>query len=386
MAAVADRAIRVRVIDSEQELAGLAAEWERLQDDAAVTSIFASFDWQSLWWKSYGQGRPLRVLAATEGGVLVGILPLYIQTAPALRYPVQLLRFVGAGGDTSPDDLGPILAASRELEVARALAEAVLSLPGWDVLLLTDMQPESAFRAAMEAAVRAARLGCRTGRSELIAFLDLPATWDAWLSSLHRDRRYKVRKVRKKLEEAHADARFFVWSDPTTLEQGVDRLAHLHRKRWERIGAPHAFSSPAYMGFHHAVIAACFRRDRLRLYCLELSGEVVAIYYFYKFRDRVYLMQSGFDPDHADVNPGQVLLGHIVEHAIGEGHKVLDFLRGEHRYKSELATGERETVYLTAFRRTPGAWVYQIRRLHLPALKASLVRARDLVRPPPVSG
>jgi CelD/BcsL family acetyltransferase involved in cellulose biosynthesis len=237
------------------------------------------------------------------------------------------------------------------------------------------MDPACAFTTAMAAAAKHARLGMLTGRSERITFLTLPSSFDAWLASLHRDRRYRIKSARKKLHAAHPDARFFVWDDPATLDQGIDRLIHLHTKRWRSRGTQHSFASPEYIGFHRAVMAACLARDRLRLYCLELSGQIVAMYYFYKFRERAYLMQSGFDPDFSSVKPGNVLLGHIVEHAIGEGDEVLDFLRGEHQYKQELATGERETVYLTVFRRRASAAIYFTRRLLLPALKARLVKA-----------
>lgn len=373
--------MQVRVVESAAEFAGLATQWEALQRDAPTTSVFASFDWQHIWWKSYGGDQPLKVLVATEHGSLVGILALYIQTLPMLRYPVRLLRFVGTGGDTFPDDLGPILAAGREAEVARALADAVMRLPGWDVLLLTDMDPACPFTAVMGAQAKRLPFGSMAGRAERIAYLDLPATWDAWLATLSRDRRYRIKNIRKKLNAAHPTARFFVWTDPKTLDAGVDRLVHLHHKRWKNVGKTHSFSSPEYVRFHREVMAACLQRDRLRLYCLEIAGEIVAIYYFYKFRDRVFLMQSGFDPDFGNVKPGQVLLGHVVEHAIGEGHKVLDFLRGDHRYKEELATGERETMFLTAFRLRPGAWLYRARRLVLPALKAYWVQALSRVRP-----
>jgi CelD/BcsL family acetyltransferase involved in cellulose biosynthesis len=373
--------VHVRVVDSAAELSALAEMWERLQQGAAITSVFASFEWQQRWWTFYGRGQALRLLVATSRGEIVGLLPLYIHTVPMLRYPVRQLRFVGTGGDTFPDDLGPILAAGREGEVARALAEAVMRLPGWDVLLLQDMDPACPFTGAITDEVRRHGLDHRRGRAERIAFMALPATHDAWLASLSRDRRYRVRNIRKKLVAAHPSARFFVWTDPTTLDEGVDRLVHLHRKRWDRAGSSSAFATPEYVGFHRAAMKALIARDRLRLYCLEVGGQIIAMYYFYRFRDRVYLMQSGFDPDFSDVKPGQVLLGHIVEHAIGEGHAVLDFLRGEHRYKDELATGERETLYLTAFRRRPGALVYRARREILPVvkrqLKGALARLRE---------
>ncbi len=378
--------VRVHVVDSPAGLAALAAAWETLSEQAAVTSVFASYDWQAAWWAAYGKGQPLRVLVASAGDAVVGILPLYVHTAAMLRLPVRQLRLVGTGGDTYPDDLGPLLAPGREAEVARALAAAVLHLPGWDVLLLHDMDPACAFTAEMTSAARAARLELETGRSERIAFTELPASYDKWLAAMHGDRRYRIKKARKKLLAAHPEARFFVWDDPATIDAGIDRLVHLHHKRWERAGQAHAFSSPEYVSFHRAAMKACLARDRLRLYCLEIGGQVVAMYYFYRFRGRVYLMQSGFDPDFGDVKPGQVLLGYIVEHAIGEGNQVLDFLRGDHRYKDELATGERETVYLTALGLRPGAVLYRVRRRYLPALKARLRQALGKVRPaaPPV--
>ncbi len=366
--------MHVRVIDSDAEFASLESTWERLQAGAAATSIFASFDWQHLWWKTYGRGAPLRLLVATDGPEVVGLLALHVSTERVMRCPVRLLRFVGTGGDTSPDDLGPVLAAGREEEAARALADGVLRLPGWDVLHLHDMEPASPFAAAMADAARRASLPCRTGRSERISYVELPATWEAWLGSLHRDRRYRVRKMRKDLLAAHPDARFFAWSDPATLDAGVDRLIHLHHARWRDTGERHAFSSPEYVAFHRGVMHACFARDRLRLYALELGGQIAAMSYMYKFRGAQYLMQAGFDPAHTRLKPGLVLLGWVIEQAIGEGCRVVDFLKGEHRYKEELATGERQTVFLTAFRGRPGAWVFRARRFVLPAWKARALR------------
>jgi CelD/BcsL family acetyltransferase involved in cellulose biosynthesis len=245
-------------------------------------------------------------------------------------------------------------------------------MPGWDVLLLDDMIPECAFTKAVEQATRAARLFPMTGRSERIAYMTLPASWDEWLKTLSGDRRYRTKNIRKKLHAAHK-TRFFVWGDGATLDEGVDRLVALHTKRWTGTGQHHAFSTPEYVKCHRGVMHGCFAKDRLRLYCLEANGQIIAMYYFYKFRDRVYLMQSGFDPDFGNLKPGQVLLGHVIEHAIGEGNKVLDFLRGDHRYKEELATGERETVFVTAFRARPGALVYHTRKKILPAIKARVL-------------
>jgi len=365
-------AIRVRVIQDAEEFAALAKEWEELQRCAAITSVFETFDWQHLWWQSYGKGKPLRLLVAMAGDAIVGILPLYIHTLPMMRYPVRLLRFVGSGGDTSPDDLGPILSAGREHIVARALAEAALELREWDVLDLSDMNPACAFTTAMAEVANAAQLETLKGRSERITYIELPPTWERFLETLSGHRRRLMRYNRKKLSTSHA-SRFFIWDDPSKMDEAFDRLAQLHHKRFSRVVKNHGFTSPEYLGFHRAVMKACMSRDRLRLYCLELSGQVAAMQYCYRFRNAIYVMQVGFDPDYS--NSGKVLLTYMLESAIGEGHGVLDFLRGEHAHKEEFPCRDRETVYLTALRRSPGAWVYRARRLYLPKVKARLIRA-----------
>jgi CelD/BcsL family acetyltransferase involved in cellulose biosynthesis len=364
--------VRVRVVQSAAEFASLADSWEDLQKNATSTSVFQTFDWQRLWWTTYGRGQPLRLLLATEGNRLVGILPLYIQTVPAMRISVRLLRPIGIGGDTSPDDLGPVLAAGCEDRVAQALATAVMQIPDWDVMQLSDMLTDCAFTAAIRSEIGRRGLPFLTGRSERIAYLELPSTWEGWLEKLSRDRRWRIRSLRKKLHAAHP-TRFLVWSDPNTLDAAIDRLAFLHNKRWNAVDEVHGFATPEYLGFHRSVMHACLRRDRLRLYCLEVAGQIVAMYYFYQFRNRLYLMQSGFDPDFWKWRPGHVLLGHIIEHAISEGRSVLDFLRGDHRYKEKLATGERETVHVTAFRWTVGALAHRARRIVMPAAKARVM-------------
>ena len=370
--------IAVRVATSTEEFAELAPAWNRLHDEAEAASVFSSWMWLYEWWRSYGAGRPLRLLVARQGEAVVGVLPLYLDAARELRMPVRLLRLVGTGGDTHPDDLGPVLALGREEPAALALARAALRLPGADVWLFSDIDPRSAFSVALEAAARERGMATARGGGERIALAELPESWPRFLQSLSRDQRWRMRRARRRLAERHA-ARFFVWHDAATLDAAVERLAELHRRRWAAAGAgSESFASAAYIAFHRSVVKSFFGRRWLRLYCLEVDGEIGAMLYCYRFRNRVYLMQAGFDPKLARLGVGKVLLGHALEHAIAEGNEAFDFLRGEHRYKEQLATAHRETVCLRAFGASPRALAYRLRRFWLPILKARLLR-----RPPP---
>jgi len=366
--------VAVQFLTSADEFATLAPEWNALHEQAAVASVFNSWIWQYHWWQVYGAEQSLRLLVALERGATIGILPLHIHTTRALGLPVRLLRFVGTGGDTNPDDLGPLLAPGREESAAAALANAALRITQPDVYLFTDIDPESLFKQALMQAAAASGFAVMTGVAERIPLVRLPQDWDAFLKGLPSKRRSGIRCARAKLLAAHPDARFFVWSDPARLDQAIDQLAFLHRKRWQAAGQEHSFTSRQYMDFHRGLMHSLMRRGWLRLYCLEIDGEPRAISYCYRMRNGVFCMQAGFDPDYARVAPGAVLLGHAIEHAIGEGNEVFDFLRGRHMYKDQLANAARETRYVALFRRNARALAYRLRHIHLPAWKAQFER------------
>lgn len=359
--------LSVRVAD---DLDALARGWDELHQRAPAASIFNSFAWQAEWWRAYGRGRELRMLVAERAGAASGILPLYMDPVRRCGVPVRLARLVGTGGDTYPDDLGPVV---EDAVAAQALAQAALGI-GADVVELADLDPRTGF--AELAAAEAARAGWDAirERAQRIAYLELPASWEAYLGSVSAHRRARIRKSRRRFAAA-GEARFRIWDDVASIGAALERLATLHHRRWDAAGEPsESFSTPEYLAFHRAVMAATLREGRLRLYCLELDREVVAMLYAYCFRRGIYVMQAGFDPAHAPLRAGQVLLYHAIEHAIGEGNRVFDFLRGEHSYKDELATASRETVSVTLLRPGLAASAWRLRQQALPRWKRRLKR------------
>lgn len=361
--------IRVRLVGDASGFAALASAWDRLHADAAVASVFNSWLWQYAWWDLYNAGRSLRILVAEQDNATIGILPLYVQTSPILGLNVRTLRLLGCGGDTNPDDVGPLLARGHESAAARALAAEMLGMPDFDVAELSDIHGDSVFPAEALQEARRREIRCELGRAEKIEYIALPSSWEAFLASLSSARRGQVRQKRNRIAKA-APVRFFVWKDAATLPRAAERLAQLHRKRWAERSA--SFSSEEYNGLHLAAMKESLQRDQLRLYCLELAGEICAMLYCYRFRNRVFLVQAGFDPEHAKLSPGAVLLHHALEHAIGEGNEVFDFLRGQHSYKEQIATASRETVRVVATRPTMGAAVYRAHKVYLKRARTKL--------------
>jgi len=83
--------MRVTRLTTSEELEALADSWNCLT--RAVP--FRSWQWLATWWKHYGDGRELYVLAVhNDDGVLIGIAPLFRerQTTGGL-----VLNWLGSG-------------------------------------------------------------------------------------------------------------------------------------------------------------------------------------------------------------------------------------------------------------------------------------------------
>lgn len=322
-------------------------EWNQLAARSRFTTVFSTWEWQSAWWRHYGQRARLYVVTVRNAERLVGVLPLYLCSASlAAGLPLRQMSLVGAGGDTSPDYLGPLLDPEYEESVATTLADHVLSRRDlWDRLRLTDMSA-GPFLDALAKRLGAARIACNVSLCSRIAMMRLPQSWDTYLASVHRDRRKRIRYLRRHASDAQIT---FVGYDPREAPgTATEALIELHRKRWHTKGGG-AFRSTCYTGFHREVIELCHAQDWIRLFRLELAGKIVAIFYCYRFRDEVLYFQSGFDPALERLSLGQVLMGYAIEAAIAEGAGTFDHLKGQHAYKSSWSNAERATYNLLAY-------------------------------------
>lgn len=373
--------IRIDVSRSADDFDRLRADWERLSDADPFASVFASWTWQSAWWRQYGNSigssRQLCILVATlsNTGEIVGVLPTYLSESRMLRsIPVRTLAMVGTGADTSPDYLNPVILPGYEVVVCREFAEAIVGLP-WSVLEMHDLGSAACFRDALVAALRSAGVHCQTGNSAEISWIELPDDWTGYLSSLSSNRRYQIRSQRRKFN-ASGQTRFYVWQDADNLDSAVDALVDLHLQRWQTRTDEHAFASPEYIGFHRSVMHGLFEKGQLRLYCLELDDELVAMLYCYRWKNGIYYFQGGFNPDYEKLRVGNVVMAYAVENAINEKNRVFNMLKGDYRYKKSLAKNNDTTSYVKASRNTVAGFAHRLRYESLPELKKRLVRGR----------
>lgn len=361
--------IEIKEYATSGDFDALCEGWRELSARSGSTSVFATWDWQECWWRHYGSGRSLLLLIAASNDRIVGILPLYIESVWLARaIPVRTLRVIGTGGDTSPDYVGPILAPEDEQETARQLAEALASRSHrWDRIELTDLG-SGPFGECLVRALGARGLSARLETDKSIQIVRLPASWDEYLGSMPRDRRYRIRRQRRGVADLAAE--FDVCREAADIEDAFAHLARLHRARWNsKAPGQGAFRTNRYLAFHGEVVRRCARHSWVRFVRIRVGGQPVAIMYCYWFQREISFFQSGFDPAFGKYSLGNVLMAQAIEYAIKEGATVFDMLQGDHEYKESWSNDRRTTFRLTANNTSL--------RGHLCSLKERLKEALD---------
>jgi len=298
--------------------------WNGLLAQTRQPSVFLSWQWQTAWARAFLAGRPLHLLRVNDdAGTLAGLLPLYDEGA-------GLRRFVG-GVDVS-DYLDLIVPAGREEEVWQALLQhRAGETTEWDLRAIRAASPTLDIlpRLCPAAGIRA-----QVEREDRCPVLELPASWDAYLERLPGKDRHELRRKIRKLERELPGTSVRSHAAPEGWDDALAAFLQLHRL--SKAGKAR-FMDERMEAFFRDATHQLAARGWARLWFLDWDGAAVASFLCLESLDSaggsVGLYNSGFDPLHAKLAPGIVLLAHVIRDAIDRGVAVFDFLRGEEPYK-----------------------------------------------------
>lgn len=344
--------MHVEQITTWSDLAALEPEWNALAGD----SPFQSWDWLATWWKHYGNvvrrdgdrdsaqtnERQLYVLAVFDNASdrkLVGIAPWYLDRT---RIKGNLLRWLGSG-EVCTDHLSLICSPENTESVAAAVADALTTqFDDWDRIDLNAV--DTGDKAVDHLLAHLEDHDCLVSRqlADSCWALELPSTWDEYLAGISKSHRKQLRQLERRVVESDR----VQWHRATTaaeFEQAWPVLVDLHQRRRRSLGEPGCFASRVFHDFHYEVATRLLGRNQLRLSWMELDGTPAAAEYHFADPTATYAYQGGVDPDRLAEEPGRLSTILCLKAAIAEGHKQLDFLRGDEPYKAHWRATPRET-------------------------------------------
>jgi CelD/BcsL family acetyltransferase involved in cellulose biosynthesis len=308
-------------------LEALAPAWHDLWRRAPGATPFHSPVWLIPWWREIGGG-DLRVLVARQDERMVGLLPMYLQHD-------------GEGGKLLPlgiaisDYLDGVFEEGMGVLAAEAMLRHLADRDDWRRCELHPLRAGTPLLAARMSA------GCA---DEILAFepclvVEIPPGARELKDVLPSKIRYNLGHFRRRAERI-GEVRFET-ATAATLPEFVEALFRLHDARWQQAGQPGVLADPAIRRFHRAATPHLLTAGLLRLHALRLNRRFVAVVYSLFAKRRAYSYLSGFDPELGTISPGTLTVGHTIRHALGEGAREFDFLRGRERFKYLWGARER---------------------------------------------
>lgn len=189
----------------------------------------------------------------------------------------------------------------------------------------------------------------RISPAEPCPMLTLPSAWDGYLQILTKKMREQVKYLPRRLAKEFPVSHHLVQSE-AELQSGLDDLLRLHGKRWRARGQTGVLVLPRRQQFQRALCHDLLQRDMLRLWTLKCDGRAVCALLFYFYNGRMSYFIGGFEPEMSKWSVGTCLFAHVIHHAIDEGARDIDFLKGAEPYKYRLGATDREYVTLETFR------------------------------------
>ena len=182
------------------------------------------------------------------------------------------------------------------------------------------------------AALDRAGIGYHMAPHAETAVVDVPETFDQYLTAIGKKQRHEARRKRRRFVGEMGGVRLATIDEPGPV---LDDFFRLHRRSAGRKGR---FMTDQM----EEMFTDLLRGEGWRLDALYGESNLpVAVVIGYSDADGYYLYNSAYDPDFRRVSPGVVLLTELIAATIAEGGGVFDFLKGAEPYKYRMGARAR---------------------------------------------
>lgn len=347
----------------------VAPEWSALCAQPGNDEPFYRPEWIHAYLSAFEPSAEVVLVAARAADRLVGVLTLVSEVGTIGSMPARKLR---AAGNTHTCRVALVLDRAFEAEVIEAMWNALLRVPGWDVLELENVPPGGALRRLV---AHAAEEGYRTHALLALAppYLDLTPL-NGQFEALRLDAKFRsnLRRRRRKLE-SRGTVTLIASGEPGAV---LEQFYALERAGWKGEAGSAIACDGATRAFYDAIARDASARGTLALYALELDGSAIAVHFGLHERERYYLLKTTYDERLRECSPGQLLTHDALRHLVTHGCREFDFLGGAMEWKSEWTPASRPLTDLYVFRGAAGRALHALRFRLRPALAAAVRRWR----------
>ena len=219
-------------------------------------------EWLKVWWAAFGNFSELSILSVREREEVLGLAPLQVKGDSA--------SFIGSTDVC--DYLDFIITPGKERVFFDALLDH-LGQQGIKYLEFGLLRPDSTVLASL--VNLAENRGCEvsTSPADISLELELPATWENFLSMLKGKQRHEVKRKFRRLYEA-GDINFRIAENAKEIAEQMTTFFALFKMS---NNAKAAFMNDQMISFFQALAIAMAEAKILKLYILDLKIVILMV-------------------------------------------------------------------------------------------------------------
>jgi len=307
----------------------ITSYWLESRYPSMWNCIFTLPPWLEVWWHDFGSEAELYLGAIRKGGTIAGIAPLLLQGTEA--------SFIGSADVC--DYLDFIVIPGSESDFFDILLDD-LREKGISRLDLRPLKPNSTVLAHLVgiAQDRGYEVSCKL--EDVSLELDLPHTWNEYLSILTQKQRHEVRRKLRRLWEA-GEVTYRIIEDSKSVSESIAIFLKLFRESRKDKAI---FMNAQRESFFNSLAKAMTQARLLKLGILELNALPVATVMYFDYNNDIYLYNSGYDPRYNFLSVGLISKVLCIKDSIERDRGKFDFLKGAEEYKHRLG-GKEVTLY-----------------------------------------
>ena len=296
----------------------LADDWDALAQRGMTDTPFQSLAYQESWWKNLQPlGSELHsIITRSDTHQLMAIACLYITDEGVVHF----------NGCVEETDYLDLIAEARHAEQAWGMIlNCLLSddYPRWRLLELCNVPAISPTRTILPRLSEDLKQFVIESINEVCPIIQLPNSFDIYLQSLDSKQRREIKRKLRRAEGSGVELQII--DKQKELNQAVTDFLYLlqmstfEKRDWLNEGRRALF---------YTVAEAAHKSDSLQLMFLVIDGRRAAALFNFDYRNRIWVYNSGLDPDSfGNLSLGVVLTAKAIEWAIENGRTEFDFLR-----------------------------------------------------------
>ncbi len=335
--------MKIETYTSDDVFQHLKAEWNDLLQHSRSNRVFLTWEWQSSWWKVYHPGDLWVLAVRDDAGQLVGLAPWFIEN---MEKTGRTIRGIGCVDVT--DYLETIAHADCEAAVFQTLAAHVKAHHAdFDTIDLCNIPQDSPVLEFFPSALESNGLSVQIKQQEVCPIIQLPDSWESYVSSLNKKNRHELRRKIRKAGAADESVDSYTIGAEHNL--GVEIEHFLNLMRTASAEKVEFLENEKNVTFFRTIIPVMAEAGWLHLSFLTIGGNYAAAYLNFDYNQEILVYNSGLDLSvGSNLSPGIVLLGYLIQDAIERGRTHFDFLRGDEDYKYRMGGQDTRVFMLIA--------------------------------------